>query len=220
MLDGLQGRRAEETWRWFIERYRPYIGTCVARIVRPSERAERATDEIWSYLFTSSMIENADRDRRFRTYLAGTVRNYALGWLRKNPSVGDVVPQDLGEAESDPALQFEQEDMRLWKKQVVQLSLDQLGHRDQRQAEVLRWFYGLPSSMDTENGEPRAVSWIANELGIQANLVHQIVFRGRKRLRSCIENELRETVRDAQDLDEELRLVYRVIQEENPGLED
>jgi len=44
------------------------------------------------------------------------------------------------------------------------------------------------------------------------------VFRGRKRLRACIENELRETVRDADDLDEEMRLIYGVIGEESPGL--
>ena len=219
MLDQLQGRSAEDTWRWFIDRYRPYILACLARRIRPRARAEQAAEEIWSYLFTSSMIENADRDRRFRTYLAGTVRHFALGWLRQHPHGEDEDAPEGAAAEADPALQLEDQDSRLWTRQVIQLALDELGQRYGEQAQVLRWFYGLPSSMEEEPAEPRSASWIAAELGLKANAVHQIVFRGRKRLRSCIENELRETVRNADDLDDELRLVLGVIEQENPGLE-
>ena len=109
--------------------------------------------------------------------------------------------------------------MQLWTRQVVQLALGELELRHRNQAQVLRWFYGLPESVDAGPQEPRAVSWIAARLDLKANAVHQMIFRGRKRLRSCIENELRETVRDEDDLEDELRLIYAVISDESPGLE-
>ena len=221
MLDGLDGRSAEESWRWFIERYRPYIRRCIDRLVTPPDRAARATEEIWSYLFTSSMLERADRGRRFRSYLAGTVRHYALDWLRRD----DVVAGEGGAEAPAPAAPaaaalVEERELALWKQQVVQLALQELAARHAQQAKVLRWFYGIPASSEDEAAETRSASWIAGQLGIQANAVHQIVFRGRKRLRSCIENEVRETVRDADDLDDEMRLIYAVIEQENPGLEE
>lgn len=219
MLEGLGEPRAEDSWRWFIDRYRTYIRTGLGRLIQPEERARQATEEIWSYLFTSSIFANADRGRRFRTYLAGTIRNFALDWLRRNPLAGDPTAAVEVADFADPSTQFEEQDMRLWKQQVVQLALTALAHRHPEQVDVLRWFYGLPASIDAEPGAPRPASWIAARLGIQANAVHQIVFRGRKRLRSCIENELRETVRDQADLDDEMRLIYAVIEAENPGLE-
>ncbi len=218
MLDGLRGQRAEESWRWFIERYRPYIRACISRLIRPRDRADQATDEVWSYLFTSAMLENADRDRCFRTYLAGTVRNYAYAWMRKHTEAGaseSEVPRALV---APDAQEHEIEDMRLWKSQVLVLALEELAKRNAEQVQVLRWFYGLPDSVEGNPTELRPVSWIARELGLQANAVHQIVFRARKRLRLCIENELKETVRDEADLEEEMRLLYTVIEEESPGL--
>ena len=91
------------------------------------------------------------------------------------------------------------------------------GHPEQVQA--LRWFYGLPEFAETEPSEVYSASRIGEELGVQANAVHQIIFRGRKRLRACIENELRETVSNKEDLDDEMRLIYEVIERESPGLE-
>ncbi len=219
MLDLLHGHSAEESWRWFVERYRPYITTCLQRMIRPREGAEQAADEVWSYLFTSSVIQNADRDRRFRSYLAGTVRNYALRWMRDNLTPTGEPARDAHNDVPDPAQIYEMQDMQLWTRQVVQLALGELASRHAEQVQVLRWFYGLPASITDAAAEPRSASWIAEQLGLKANAVHQIVFRGRKRLRACIENELRETVRDVDDLDDELRLIYAVIERESPGLE-
>jgi RNA polymerase sigma factor (sigma-70 family) len=219
LLEDLRGPRAEEAWSWFSDRYRPYVRSVLQRTLRAPDRTDAALDEVWSHLFTSEVIENADRGRRFRSYLAGTVRHFALGWLRRHPAVDEAEPDDAPAAHGDPAEQLEAEELRLWKRQVVQLALDQLANRHEQQVQVLRLFYGLPAGVDTAPGEPRSAAWIATHLGIQANAVHQLVFRGRKRLRSCIENELRETVGDAEALADELRLVYEVIERENPGLE-
>jgi RNA polymerase sigma factor (sigma-70 family) len=219
MLDDLDGRNAEESWRWFIDRYRSYIRTCLHRLIRSSELAEQANDDVWSYLFTSSMIENADRNRRFRAYLAGTVRNFALGWLRKHQASEQVALIEAGSSKLDPSRQYEQQEMQLWTRQVVQLALSELSKVNVDQARALRWFYGLPTTVGEACGEPRSASWIAQQLATSGNAVHQLLFRARSRLQFCIENELRETVHDAAQLDDERRLVYAVIAVESPGLE-
>ena len=140
MLGGLTGTLSEESWRWFIDRYQDYIRIGIERVVRPRERAARAAEEFWSYVFSSAMLENAERSRRFRTYLAGTVRNYARDWLRRNAPADAPPPEDLAVVE-DPAAAVEAEDLRLWKRQVVQLALEELRRRSAEQADALRWFY-------------------------------------------------------------------------------
>lgn len=218
MLDELRGGGAEEAWRWFIDRYRGYIGTCLRRLIQAPERAEQAMEEVWSYLYTSSVIENADRDRRFRTYLAGTVRNFALEWQRKQAGSKAATLSGAAADDADPSRGYEEHDMQLWTRQVVQLALAELAKGSADQAQALRWFYGLPQTFVDDGDEPRPASWIATQLGIKVNAAHQLVFRARNRLRQCIERELRETVRDVDDLEDERRLVYRVIARESPGL--
>ncbi len=218
MLDGLGGTDAEESWRWFIDRYRAYVRTCLGRLIRPAARADRAVEEIWSYLFTSSMIQNADRDRRFRTYLAGTVRNFAFDWLRAHRvGDGDLAAEPVA-PDDEPVRVHEEQELRLWTRQLVQLALTDLARSSPDQARALRWFYGLPDGLDTASGETRPASWIAARLGMKANAVHQLIFRARNRLRVCLEAELRDTVRDEGDLADERRLIYGVLGEESPGL--
>ena len=219
MLEGLHGGAAQDAWRWFIERYRTYIRIGLERMIQPRQRAEEATEEIWSYLFESSVIENADRTRRFRTYLAGTVRNFAYAWMRRNSTSEVRHDRDALASPDDPAELVEAQDLRLWKSQVVHLALDQLAQRHSDQAKAVRWFYGLPDTPDTAPSTLQSATEIATQLGIQVNAVHQVLFRGRKRLRTCIENELRETVTNRDDLDEELRIVYEVMEREHPGLD-
>ena len=218
-LEGLHGGAAQDAWRWFIERYRTYIRVGLERMIQPRQRAEEATEEIWSYLFESSVIENADRNRRFRTYLAGTIRNFAHAWMRRNSPAEVRHDRDWLASPGDPAEAFEARDLQLWKSQVVHLALDQLAQRHPDQANAVRWFYGLPDTPDLESPTLQPATEIATRLGVQVNAVHQVLFRGRKRLRTCIENELRETVTNRDDLDEELRIVYEALEREHPGLD-
>ena len=218
MLDQLDGTSAEESWRWFIERYRGYIAGCLNRLIHPRELADQALDEIWSYLFTSSILDNADRDRRFRTYLAGTVRNFAMDWRRRRARASTSQPVDEPCDAADPSRLCEAQDMQLWTRQVVQLALAEVERSSPDQANALRWFYGLPDAVDGDAAAPRSASWIASQLGIRTNAAHQLVFRARNGLRRCIERELRETVRNVEDLVEERQRVYTVIAADSPGL--
>lgn len=216
LLDRLHGTASEEAWRWFIERYRPFVRSCLRRMVREPGRAAAAEEDIWSYLFTSEVFEKADRGRRFRSYLAGTVRHFVQSWLR-----GDRTPHaeqdDVPEPEAAVALP-EDVEARLWARHVLHLALAALADRHPDDARVLRLFYGLDDSEDgIEFGEPQAASAVARELGIKPNGVHQILHRGRKRLRALIEAEVTETVRDTGQLAEEIELMVQAMSEV-PGL--
>ncbi len=218
MLDRLQGTEAEAAWKWFIDRYRPFVSTCLRRVMGSKAAAESAEDEVWSYLFTSDVFEQADRSRRFRGFLIGVIRNFAHSWRRRNYHAQAASEEDSLPEPVAPVDLPEDEEMRLFACQVLHLAMEELGRKHEANALALRWFYGVP---DTPNGEFVAampVTKIAEQLGIAPNAVHQVLHRGRKRLRELIEDELRETVREEVDLKDELELMLGAMQREAPGL--
>lgn len=217
MLDELKGPEAEAAWLWFVERYRPMIGSLL-RLHLDGPRAAAALSDFWGYLFSSNVFGRATRNRRFRSFLSGVVRNYARSWLRahRTPSArGEEVLLQAAMTEEDLGAQ----ELRVWSRHLVELGLRALdrGHADQ--ARALRWFYGIPAVGEADAVvEPVAVAEIARRLDRKVNAVHQILHRGRARLRACIEAELRATVADAAEVDEEMRLLSSSVHVEAPGL--
>lgn len=91
-IDALRGDNAESAWNWFVDRYRPFVrGVLRATLQTPADAAP-AEDEFWGYVYLSGAIHRADRERRFRAFLSGTVRNFARAWLRKRQ--GDATPTE------------------------------------------------------------------------------------------------------------------------------
>ena len=218
MLERLQGDEANATWTWFIERYRPFVCACLTRVAGRSGEVEAAEAEIWSYLYTSEVFERADRSRRFRSFLAGVIRNFGRDWRRRNHhQQGDDDSEQELEAEAKLDLP-EDEEMRLFARQVLQLALSELERKHPDNAIALRCFYGIPVDADGDFVEAIPASGIAKRLGIATNAVHQILHRGRKRLREHIERELRETVALGSELDEELALMLEAMGRDAPGL--
>src|SRR5262249_7114269 len=62
-IDALDRARAESAWRWFVDRYRGFVRSVLARFVG-SVRADAATDDFWAYVFESEVLQRADRTRR------------------------------------------------------------------------------------------------------------------------------------------------------------
>jgi len=204
MLEQLRGPAADEAWRWFIERYRGYVQSCLRRIVRDPGQHAAAAPEVWSHLFTAAVFERADRSRRFRSYLAGVIRNFGREWLRQHAAKTAVEHEALEPWVSDPLP--EEEESGLWATHVVRIALDRLEQRAARSGRVLRLFYGLDDGDDgIAFGTPRPVSEIARELEMAPNAVHQALHRGRIQLRSLVEAELRQTVCDSESLADEFR---------------
>lgn len=205
---------AEEAWRWFIDRYDPEIRAMLRRRV-PMRLVAHAESEFWGYLYVSRAVTRAESDRRFRPYLAGVVRNFARSWLRRHDEPS--MPEDV--LELIPASgnrDLEQEELRAWARHTVMLGLDSMTATYPTQANVLRWFYGLPDASGPQTPVP--VTEIAARIGKNIAAVHQDLTRGRLRLRNCIEQELRDQSGSAAEWQAEMQLIFGALAAERPGL--
>lgn len=221
-LDELAGTQADDAWRWFIDRYRPFARSVLSRILKTRGRGrdlEAAVEEFWAYLFSSNVFASADRGRRFRSFLAGTLHHFVRDYCRKNRHMQSEDEEVEIEPASVDALP-ETEELRLFAHQVLRLALAQLEANHSDNAKAVRWFYGVDQDREDLSAvcEPLSVAEIAERLGIKSNAVHQVLHRGRKRLRVHIEAELKDTVTDGKDLDEEVRTILEALAQGAPGL--
>jgi RNA polymerase sigma factor (sigma-70 family) len=220
LLEQLERTQAGDAWRWFIDRYRPFVRSVLRRVLsqlgREAELAA-AVEEFWGYLYGSEVVARADRDRRFRSFLAGTLRNFAREYCRRNPALPAADEGNSQEPSSDLDIP-ELEELRLFAHQVLHLALELLEQSYPSDAQALRWFYGVDQGELSELRETLSVAEIAGRLEIQANAVHQLLHRARKRLRRCVEQELRETVGSGSDLEAEMREILEALAQDSPGL--
>lgn len=213
MLDALAGDEADTAWAWFVERYRPYVRGILLAVLQSPEQARSAENEFWGYVFLSNAVRRADRGRRFRTYLAGIVRNFARAWRRSHAAEeGTAVTQV--ERASDASLV--QAELTAWTDTVVALALSDLRDEMPKAAEALTRFYGLQGG----SGAQESTSEIANSLQCNAAAVYQLLSRGRQRLRELIAAELMEGCSDAQEMEAELCELLRNLGQRHPGVHE
>lgn len=212
-LDALQGSGSEVAWQWFVERYREFVREVLASILRRQDLIDHAEAEFWGYLFLSRTIERADRQRRFRALLFGTVRNFARAWSRKQglPQVDELVLQSLAAGEDGQGAA-----MVRWVESVVRNAMRTLEAEHPQMASCMRLFYGLGKGEADARTHP--ASEVAHQLGTTAQAVYMMLFRGRQRLRALVEEELRDCCQDEESYREELQLLLRVAASRLPGL--
>jgi len=211
MLENMRGSDAAAAWAWFVDRYRAYISAVLVRVGLRRDEVDDALAEFWGYLFRTRAIDRADRDARFRSFLAGVTRNYGLGWLRDRQPLASPLTGDVAAPEE------RDQDLVLWGEQVLQLALARLEADHFDEARAVRWFYGLGAQIG-ESGERLRGTEIAARLGCLPNAVHQVLFRARARLREHLEAEVAATVGSSNDLRDELELLLAALASHRPGL--
>ncbi|HEX6810776.1 MAG TPA: sigma-70 family RNA polymerase sigma factor [Planctomycetota bacterium] len=215
-IERLQGRAPTEAWQRFIDRYRGFVTMVLRRLIWTPERSATASEEFWGYLFQSGALARLQRPMRFRAFLVGTLRNYAYDWTRRNPPLQQEGQHDH---RADPStLLPEDEEVALWGRQILHLAMQRLERDQPRWAWVLRSFYGLPLTVGSEPGSLRHATQLAAELQCSTNALHQLLFRARQRLRSCVVEEVRQTVSSQRDLDSELEVLLAALGGAAPGL--
>lgn len=201
-------------WETFLTRYRGFIAGVLAQLIRPSERAQRATDEFWGYEYQYRSTARADPQRRFRSFLVGILRNYAREWNRRDRGRHVHMRDDVLEVGACDLV--DQVEEALWADCVLSICMDRLRQRNERQANALCWFFGLPTESGAATG-PLKGSEIALRLGVDANAVHALLLRARRALRSLVEAELHDTA-DSDDLDGELARLRTAWEAKTPNL--
>lgn len=213
LIDGLARAEAETAWRAFVDRYRPFVRGLLLRIVRRSDWLKAAEDEFWGYVYLSDAIRRADRSRRFRPYLTGIVHNFALAWLRRQP---DTDPPTASGLEAPPVPGAPSQELGLWARNVLDLALATLARESPAMAAALRGFYGLGDGDAVAT--PRSVTELATALSASVANVYQLLSRGRRRLRTLVEEELLAGCAEATELDDELKLLMANLRAQAPGL--
>lgn len=215
MLDALHGKDSEQAWAWFVDRYRPYVRNILVTALQSSAHAHEAENEFWGYVYLQDPLRRADRARRFRTYLAGVVRNFARGYKRRIAS-----PEGAKVSQSEPPTDQSvlQRELSLWTDMVVQLSLRTLREEMPKAATAIETFYGLGHAED--NPAERSTTEVAKLLQCNPPAVYQLLSRGRKRLRELIQQELMEGCADATEMREELDEVLFNLGRRHPGMLD
>lgn len=120
-LEKLSDAEAQDVWEWFARSYEPFVRRMLT--LAGCSDSKSATDEFWSYVFTRrERLLNADRRRRFRSFLTGFIRNFARERRRDNAERGASGEVRFPGAEHPP----EAVAMRVWAETVLHRCLDEL----------------------------------------------------------------------------------------------
>ncbi|MEZ6037054.1 MAG: sigma factor [Planctomycetota bacterium] len=211
-IGALHGQDAEQAWHWFVERYRPFVRGILGGMLGNSAKATAAEDEFWGYVWLSGALTRADRDRRFRAFLSGIVRNFARSFARKR---GLPIADELT-IDATPARPETTSELQLWVDNVIANAIAALRNESTATATALASFYGIDGGLRA--GQSMSASEVADAIGNSTQGVYMLLFRGRKRLRTLIEDELREGCQDQAAFGEELQALLGLAASRLPGL--
>jgi DNA-directed RNA polymerase specialized sigma24 family protein len=212
IIRALHGKEREAAWQWFVERYRPFVRGILAMTLPRPDLVQAAEEEFWGYAWMSGALQRADGERRFRAFLSGVVRNFGRAFSRKR---GLLVADEasLATVRADDGTRSE---INLWVENVVSNALTALRAEHTGMAQAVMLFYGL--SPEPRQSRPLTAAEVATSMGNTTQGVYMLLFRGRKRLRKLVEEELREGCGDAQTLTEELQALLGIASANVPGL--
>lgn len=195
-------KRQEALNRLFEIYWKP-IYFYVRRKGKNIEDAKDLTQGFFVHFFESDLLDRVQQGRgRFKNYLLATLEHYLANEYRKahalkrgKPAVAldvELLEDDLGSEES-PERHFR----RAWGMAVLQRAMDGL-----RVELGPKWNAVKAHLSPAERPSYRET---ADQLGISVTEVTNLLHRSKKSLREKIVAELRETVENEEELQEELR---------------
>ncbi|MBL8859197.1 MAG: sigma-70 family RNA polymerase sigma factor [Planctomycetes bacterium] len=204
----------EKAWLTLIHRYQAPVRRILKRHLRGDPSVEDATNDFFSDLFQKQQIlHRADPEQgRFRCYIQGVARRYALQWKRghsvsfaKDVESLDVAAADENEVEHDEEV--------AWALAILTHGLARL-HRDApRDADLIQRFYGL-SGHERMSGDE-----IARSRNIAPGTLHVALHRARLKLKAALLEELRPMVSTREDLDQEVQFMITRLCAAHPELD-
>lgn len=155
-----------------VSYYTPYVSAVILRTLAGRacrEDMEELCADVFVTLWTHADTLNPERG--IRPWLAEVARNKAVDWLRRQrPS--DLIPEDIPDPSPGPdeLAQRRDQSARLWA------AVEALGEPDRTL--FIRYYY-----------ESESLKTIAADLGLTQTAAKQRLFRGRKTLKSVLQEE-------------------------------
>ncbi|HZL72706.1 MAG TPA: hypothetical protein VFC86_09615 [Planctomycetota bacterium] len=185
---------------------------------RSTEDSRDIAQGFFAYLLEKGVVEKAARDRgRFRSFLIGVLENYLANEHRKSTAIkrgGGALPFSLDFDREERLESIEPADPsppldaynRAWALAVLRRAFesfrgDSLKTHPVEHVEALVLHLQGPADDQTNDG-------LAARLGRTPGDVKHLLTRSRRRLRELILEQLRETVENESDVEEELRDLF------------
>lgn len=187
---------------------------------------EDAEDIVQSFLLEtveSRRVERADPNRgRFRTFLLASLKNYRANWRRGELALkrgGDAQRLSLdftilGKDWPAEPLDHESPDRkfdRKWALCLIENSLQRVAERSaaKGRGDLFARLRPLLTGADDADSQQQ----VAQELGLTVGAIRVALHRWREDLRQAIREEIRQTVLDDREIDEELAHLMAVLSE-------
>lgn len=197
-------------------RYRTPVLQFIRRRVVQSEQAEDLTQEFFAKLVRGDLLHRADQNRgQFRSFLLHVVRQFLLDERDRLMALkrgAGQIHQSLDEGsveEPSGSASAENEFDLVWARTLLQRSLDRLQREYSDQRSVL--FETLKDSLD--GAKPAAGAELAIRLGMSEGAIRVALHRMRTRLGQLIREEVADTVPSGSDIDEEIRLLRKTLEQ-------
>ncbi len=211
--------RREKAWMGLIERYRSAVKASVFAHCRYTPNRDEIAEDFFAYLYEGSILRKADRDQgRFRQFIQGVIRRYVQHARRSTPHGAIGGEQDGSQPEPvaisgrDEAEKMEE---HAWASGLLANAVGRLTESGpgSRNGELLL------RSMGIEPFELTSRQALREEYGMTEGALNEAIASARRRLRTILGNEIRETVGSDQDFEEEQALLVARLLEAHPGLE-
>lgn len=223
-LQGEDSEAASEALEQFCRSYWFPLYAYVRRRGRAAQDAEDLPQAFFAQLLRRESLIKIDQESgRVRSYLLGAMKNFVnqahrdAKALKRGGGV-EVIPLDLSGAEerfgAEPAgPEGSEEDIfdREWADALLSRCLTRLRafFEESDKLEVFEALKGGLMGSGDYNNDPA----LGERLGLGGDGVRGAVFRMRKRFRRYLEEEVRETVTDSSELDDEFAHLCRVLAE-------
>ena len=218
-------RVAHEALAQICRTYWRPIYSFVCRRVHPPQDAQDITQDFFAMILGTNWLSRVDQSRgRFRSLLLVSLKNFindALDkkktqkrggtvnfvswdeWMAEAPSQLAISPAAL---QSMPPETFF--DVR-WAVTVVERAMNRLSEECEQRGR-LRLFDALSSYLSAERTDI-SFERVGATLGISAATVKKQLSNLRRRYRVLLRDEVRRTLRDPSELDDELRYLFAVL---------
>ena len=193
----------------------------VRRRGHPAEDARDLTQEFFARLLERSWMDRADRQRgRFRSFLLGVLNHFLAGeWdkarAQKRGGGSSPVPLEVATAETryqleppdnlTPEISYE----KRWALTLLENVLEKLRREYQAEGKAAL-FARLECSLTQARAAVRYAE-LAGELRMSEGALRMAVHRLRARYRELLRSEIADTVLNDNEVEEELRHLFRVL---------